>query len=179
MIKAGNFHLCGAFLPNVPLRLRAKKPKDYSETPQTLGQHLKKRRRELRLFQREAAQRMGIDVFTYLNWEKDKTVPVAARFRPVVEFLGYNPSPEPQTLAARVEAKRRVLGTTFEQLAGYLSWDSGSLARYLNGTWRLPPERADALERFLNLGVEAAASMRTLPRHRRDRANPPVDHLRR
>jgi len=29
---------------------------------------------------------------------------VAAQFRPVVAFLGYNPAPEPQTLAERLEA---------------------------------------------------------------------------
>jgi DNA-binding XRE family transcriptional regulator len=87
----------------VPLTTKALRPKDYSEKPQTLGEHLKKRRRELGLLQREAADWMGIDTWTYLNWEKDKTVPVAARFRPVVTFLGYDPTPEPTTLAKRLE----------------------------------------------------------------------------
>jgi transcriptional regulator with XRE-family HTH domain len=54
-----------------------------------LGEHLKKRRRELGLLQREAANRMGIGTETYSNWETGKTEPVAAQFRPVVEFLGY------------------------------------------------------------------------------------------
>jgi hypothetical protein len=40
-------HLCGAFLPGVPLTLKTQRPKDYSEAPQTLGQHLKRRRKEL------------------------------------------------------------------------------------------------------------------------------------
>ncbi|MDP1962656.1 MAG: helix-turn-helix transcriptional regulator [Reyranella sp.] len=80
------------FYRGVPLTLKAQKPKDYSETPHTLGEHLKKRRRELGLLQKEAAVRMGIGTETYANWEKGKTQPVAAQFRPVVEFLGYDPT---------------------------------------------------------------------------------------
>jgi transcriptional regulator with XRE-family HTH domain len=101
----------------VPILLKSLRSKDYSETPQNLGEHLKKRRKELCLLQREVAERMGIDTWTYLNWEKDKTKPVAAQFRPVVAFLGYDPTPAPETLAERLQAKRRVLGATFSQVA--------------------------------------------------------------
>jgi transcriptional regulator with XRE-family HTH domain len=133
----------------VPLTVNALRPKDYSENPQTLGQHLKKRRKELGLLQREVAERMSIDTWTYLNWEKDKTAPVPARFRPVVEFLGYDPTPAPKTFAELLEAKRRVPGVTFEQVAKYLGWDPGNLTRYVNGTWRMPAGRAALLEAFL------------------------------
>jgi len=141
----------------VPLRLKAQKPKDYSDAPQTLGEHLKKRRRELGFLQREAAERMGILTETYANWEKDKTKPVSPQYKPVVRFLGYDPSPPPTSLAERVEAKRRNLGATLDQLAQYLRWDEGSLRRYLRGEWRLSPMRAAALERFLNLDQKQLA----------------------
>jgi len=52
------------FCRGVPLTLKAPKPKDYFETPQTWGEHLKKRRRELGLHQREAAAHMGIPTET-------------------------------------------------------------------------------------------------------------------
>jgi DNA-binding XRE family transcriptional regulator len=96
----------------VPFTLKAKKPKEYSETPQTLGQHLKKHRKELGLLQREVAEQMSVNTWTYLNWEKGRTEPVASQFRPIIEFLGYDPTPKPQTLAERVEAKQRRLGAT-------------------------------------------------------------------
>jgi transcriptional regulator with XRE-family HTH domain len=136
-----------------PLTVKTLRAKDYLENPQTLGEHLKKRRRELGLLQWEAAKRMGIDRWTYLNWEKGKTQPVAAQFRPVVAFLGYDPSPVPETLAERLQAKRRALGVTFSQVAQYLGWDGGTLTRYLNGTWRMPPNRAAALAAFLKAGA--------------------------
>jgi transcriptional regulator with XRE-family HTH domain len=135
--------------------------------PQSLGEHLKKRRKELGLLQREAAAQMGVNTFTYLNWEKGKTKPVPSQFRPVVAFLGYDPPPAPTSLAERVEAKRRSLGTTLDQVAQYLGWDPASLYRYLKGVWRLPPERADALERFLDLDPEKAAVVLAMPRRRR------------
>ena len=132
-------------------------PLDYLKTrerrtipnPQTLGEHLKKRRKELGLLQRGAAERMGIWTETYANWEKDKTKPVASQFRPVVAFLGYDPTPASKTLPERLKAKRRELGATFCQVAQHLGWDEGTLTRYLNGTWRIPLARADALEAFL------------------------------
>jgi len=36
---------------------------------------------------------MAIGTETYGHWKKDKTAPVAAQFRPVVAFLGYDPTP--------------------------------------------------------------------------------------
>lgn len=156
-----------AFLPGVPLHFKALRKKDYSEMPQTLGEHLKKRRREQGLLQREAAVMMGVVVGTLINWEKHRTKPVAAQFRPLADFLGYDPTPAPTTLVERVEAKRRQLGVTLEQVARYLGWDAGSLTRYLNGTWRLSPKRADTLEQFLDLDAEAAAAVLAMARRKR------------
>ena len=154
------------FCRQTPLTLKALRAKDYCENPHTLGEHLKKRRRELRLFQKEAANRMGVGTDTYANWRKGKTEPVASQFRPVVAFLGYDPMPAPTTLAARLQAKRRTLGVTFSQVAWYLGWNSGTLARYLNGRWRMPPDRAKAFETFLAAEEANLASIRQLPRRR-------------
>ena len=149
------------------MTLKAPKPKDFVDAPETLGQHLKKRRRQLGLLKREAANRMGILTETYANWEKDRTLPVAAQFRPVVEFLGFDPSPPPTTLRERLTAKRRALGATFEQVANYLGWDSGTLSRYLNGTWSIPPARAAALDTFLGASASDLRSIHRLSRRGR------------
>jgi transcriptional regulator with XRE-family HTH domain len=148
------------------LTIKAQKQRDYSESPQTLGEHLKKRRKVLGLLQREAAERMGVSAETVANWETGKTKPVAAQFRPVVEFLGYDPLPEPKTLADRLEAKQRSLGVSLAQVARYLGWDPGSLRRYLDGTWRLSSDRRAALEAFLAGEVEALAELHSLGRRR-------------
>jgi DNA-binding XRE family transcriptional regulator len=154
------------FCRQTPLTLKALRSKDYSETPQTLGGHLKKRRRQLGLLQRKVAERMGVSTDTVVNWEKDKTKPVAAQFRPVVAFLGYDPTSEPQTLADRLEAKQRTLGASLAQVARHLGWDPGSLRRYLDGSWRISPDRHQVLEAFLNTDDDALAAVRSLKRRR-------------
>jgi DNA-binding XRE family transcriptional regulator len=154
------------FCRQTPLTLKALRVRDYSQNPQTLGEHLKKRRRELGLLQREAAERMGVSTDTVVNWEKDKTEPVAAQFRPVAAFLGYDPTPAPQTLADRLEAKQRTLGASLAQVARHLGWDPGSLRRYLDGTWRISPNRRDTLEAFLNTDDAALAGVHSLKRRR-------------
>ena len=106
------------FCRGTPLTLKALRSKDYPENPRTLGEHLKKRRRELGLLQREAAERMGIWTETYANWENGKTEPVASQFRPVVEFLGYDTTLPARTLAERLQAKRRELGVTSPKWPG-------------------------------------------------------------
>jgi len=80
------------FCRQTPLTLKALKARDYSENPKTLGEHLKKRRRELGLLQRKAAEMLGVSTDTVINWATDKTIPVAAQFRPVVALLGYDPT---------------------------------------------------------------------------------------
>ncbi len=109
---------------------------------------------------------MGVSTATVVNWENGTAKPMATQFRPILAFLGYDPTSEPRTLAERVEAKQRSLGTTLAQVARYLRWDPGSLKRYLDGTWRLSPVRREALEAFLNAEDAALASLHALKRRR-------------
>lgn len=154
------------FCQDVPLIVKAQKPKDYSETPQSLGEHLKKRRRELGLLQREAATQMGVTADTLINWERDRSKPVAAQFNRLIDFLGFDPWPAPKTLAGRVEAKQRRLGASLAQIARYLRWDPGSLRRYLDGSWRMSSDRQDALEAFLATKDTALSGVHSLRRRR-------------
>jgi hypothetical protein len=64
------------------------------------------------------------------------------------------------------EGSRFVLGVTFAQVARYLEWDTGTLSRYLNGTWRMPPSRAALLEAFLVAGEAELVRLWWLPRGR-------------
>jgi len=119
------------------------------------------------LLQREAAAALGISTDTYINWEKDRTHPTVAQFRPVVQFLGYDPTPEPTTLAERLEAKRRALGATFDQVAQHLGWDRATLFRYVRGIWRMKPDRQAVLEEFLAAPLADLCAVRGLPKRRR------------
>jgi len=83
---------------------------------------------ELRLLLREAAERIGADVFSLINWEKGKTEP-AIRFWPgIIAFLGCDPSPLPVTLGEHIRAERRRRGCSLALLARECGFDPGTLA---------------------------------------------------
>jgi transcriptional regulator with XRE-family HTH domain len=132
-----------------------------------LGQHLKKRRRELGLLQREAAERMTVSVDTLINWEKSRTEPMPSQFRPVLAFLGYDPTPAPMTLPERLLTKRRATGMTLADVARNLGWDEGTLTRYLEGAWRMPAARAAAFETLLSATTSERDPIYRLPRRLR------------
>lgn len=50
---------------------------------------------------------MSIETTTYANWEKGKTEPVASQFRPVVTFLGYDPTPEARDLGRTLRGQEK------------------------------------------------------------------------
>ncbi len=50
-----------AFLPLVRIHLKCRKPKDYADEPQTLGEHVKKRRLLLGLTQKQSAHLLGVN----------------------------------------------------------------------------------------------------------------------
>lgn len=71
--------------------LKALRKKEFDFDPKTLGEHIKKRRLELKLTQKEAAKRLKVNAWTVLNWEKGDTKPTCGVEKNIVEFLGYDP----------------------------------------------------------------------------------------
>jgi transcriptional regulator with XRE-family HTH domain len=116
-----------------PITLKALKPKETDFEPQTLGEHVRKRRLELRFTQKQAAQRIGVNPWTVLNWEKDHTEPPIESMPAIIRFLGYDPFPEPKSLAERLLAKRRVMGWSIKEAARRLGVDEGTLGGWEQG----------------------------------------------
>jgi transcriptional regulator with XRE-family HTH domain len=97
----------------------------------TIGDHIKKRRLELGLFQRDAARLLGVDTSTVTNWEKDRTQPRLCLIPKVIAFLGYDPKASvPTTLGERIREYRRVRGFSQKRLAQFLGIDPSTLARW-------------------------------------------------
>ena len=102
------------------------KPKETVFEPQTLGDHLTRRRLTLKLTQSEAAKQLRVCPNTVLNWETGHTQPPVEAVPVILGFLGYDPFPEPQTLPERLLAKRRAFGLTIRQAAQQLGVDEGT-----------------------------------------------------
>jgi transcriptional regulator with XRE-family HTH domain len=117
-------------LPCVSITLKALKPKETDFEPRALGEHIRKRRLELGLTQKDAAGRLGVNLWTVLNWEKGKTEPPVEVIQGIIEFLGYDPFPRPTNHSEQLAAVRRAMGWTVKEAARQLGVDGGTWARW-------------------------------------------------
>ena len=134
---AGNSQRRVAFLPWVPARLKALKPKDWTDKPVTLGDHIKKIRKERGLFQRDVAKALRVDSMSVVNWEKNRTK-IGVRFVPaIIEWLGYDPLPRADGFGSWIAIERTRRGLARRALADVLGWDEATLGEYEGGR---PPD---------------------------------------
>jgi len=94
-----------------------------------LSAHLRRRRRELGLFRKHAAERMGVNEWTLLKWETGAVMPLVSFYPRIIAFLGYEPWPEPRTLAEMLLAKRRREGRSGKEAAEMMGIDQGTYSR--------------------------------------------------
>jgi transcriptional regulator with XRE-family HTH domain len=106
----------------------------YPEVPATLGDHLRKRRHERGLLQNDAADRLGVNAWKLANWEKGYTSPKLRSWRGVIEFLGCDPTPEPEGPGQRKFSACRRQGLPLRALAKQLGVDPETLQRWERGT---------------------------------------------
>ena len=140
---------CVAFLPFLRLTLRAPKPTDIPQELETLGDHLRARRRALGLLQKEAAVQLGVCPETVIHWEKGQTEPEIGLWPAIIRFLGYDPVPPPTTFATRLLAARRRLGLPRKVVALSLGVDDGTLGRWEQGQGNPNPGLRGKAEKML------------------------------
>src|SRR5665213_3337273 len=80
--------------PQVPLCLMAARPSQIPKHPKTIAEHLRKRRLELGMSQREAAKRLGVSPGSLCSWESGRKIPGLSKRVSVRAFLGYDPYPQ-------------------------------------------------------------------------------------
>jgi transcriptional regulator with XRE-family HTH domain len=112
--------------------LKSIKPVSYTREPKTLGQHLRKRRLEQGLLQRDLRARFKLKKENYANWEKDRCYPAMNPWPGIIEFLGRDPNPKPTTLGERLMAYRRRYGLSREALSIVIGADEATLWRWEN-----------------------------------------------
>jgi transcriptional regulator with XRE-family HTH domain len=123
-------------LPFCDVTLSAKRPLNsaYPERLVTLGDHIRKRRLDLGLFQKDAAAAIGVDTCTVTNWEKGRSEP-GLRFIPrITAFLGYTaPSSSHTSIGERIRQYRYGHGISQKELARQIGIDPGTLSRVERG----------------------------------------------
>jgi transcriptional regulator with XRE-family HTH domain len=110
-------------LPFVRIQLVAPRSSPYPEHPKTLGEHIKKRRVECGLTQRQTATQLGVNASTILNWETGRYEPPVRSMPTIFRFLGKYPFAEPQSIGERLLQKRRERGWPIREAARNLGVD--------------------------------------------------------
>lgn len=115
------------------MTLCAKKPRDsaYPVKLERTGDHIRQRRLDLGLSQRDVANRVGVDKASVLNWERQRSEP-ELRFLPaIIAFLGYVPETgEEDSLGSILIRHRTLRGLSQLAFARELRVDPGTLGRW-------------------------------------------------
>lgn len=150
-------HLSVAFLaPGVPVTLRARKPEYRRLDGDSLGARLQRRRLELGLRRVEVAAQMGCDPKSLMGWERGEREPFVSAYPAIIDFLGYEPWPEPRTLAEALLAERRRRGLSLADAASLMGVDEGTWRRWEIGAWKPMGRTTAALGELLGFDVRLA-----------------------
>jgi transcriptional regulator with XRE-family HTH domain len=99
----------------------------------TIGDHLRKKRLDLDLLQREVALLLRSTECSVYLWETNRTSPTLPFLPRIIEFLGYCPFDPDWTPGERLTWIRRYFGLSQEVMARRLRIDPGTLARWERG----------------------------------------------
>ena len=114
-------------------------PTSYLIDPQTIGEHIKKRRMDLGLFQRDIAQLWNVTEETITNWENNRNKPQINFFPLIISFLGYNPFLElgNSSTEKQIYSYRCANGLSYKRLGKLLYVDASTIRAWEQGK-RLP-----------------------------------------
>jgi site-specific DNA recombinase len=145
--------------PDQPLPLVL--PQSYSaprvvripKQPQTVGDHIRRRRLALKLMQSDVAERLGVTESSIWNWESGQWQPDLRCMPSIIAFLGYNPLPEVTTLGERLVRHRISLGLSQKEAAAEIGVDPATLARWEKEEREPTGAHLAEVRRFLDGGV--------------------------
>ena len=89
----------------------------------TIGDHVRARRLDLGLWQKEVAKQIGVTTTTITNWELNRCEPEIRLYPAIIKFLGYVPFSPGESFPKRLKAYRMLKGPTQKELARELGLD--------------------------------------------------------
>ncbi len=164
-IRVEPVETCGVVQPKVTIAYRFEKPNELERVvppaaylptpiripvkPETVGDHLRIKRLGLKLFQKDVAQRLGVDTTSVHNWEVNAGQPALKYLPAIIEFLGYNPLPPANNLVERLVRGRTSMGLSQKEAASRMGVDPSTLAKWERGEREPAGEFAARVMRFL------------------------------
>ena len=129
--------------------LKAPKPKEQPVYGEGLSGMLLRRRHDLSLTSKQAADTMGVNWWTYMTWESKGREPTCTWYPEIIAFLGREPWPEPVSLPEQLRAARLRRGLSIKVAAEGLGVDEGTFGRWESGAWKPQARSLPIIELFL------------------------------
>ena len=127
-------------------------PASYPESPKTIGEHIKKKRIELNLFQRDVANILKVSECSITNWEKNRTSPKIQLYPDIIKFLGYFPMEvDTTTIGGQLKAYRYQNGLTQDQMAVIFNVDGSTICSWENEEVKFSSCRLKEIEKIIKL----------------------------
>lgn len=138
-------------MPFCHAELRVQRPKSerYPKQLKSLGDHIRARRIDLRLLQKEVAEQIGVYTQTLTLWERNATDPAVQYIPAIIRFLGYDPSAPASSFPERLRAARRARGLTQRQFANELRVDPTTICDWENGVHEPSRKKRELTRAFL------------------------------
>ncbi|MBI3678279.1 MAG: helix-turn-helix transcriptional regulator [Proteobacteria bacterium] len=131
----------------MPLQLNVRRV-NALKVPEGIGPALRRQRLGIKLLQRDLANRFGVAEATVQSWETGRATPEARFYPAIISFLGYDPFPEPKTLAERIRNQRLIPGLTQAEAAKRIGVSEETILNWEKGKCE-PLYKRRALLRFL------------------------------
>ena len=138
-------------MPFCHIKLRALRNKVTISPTQinSLGDHIRARRLDRKLLQRQVATQIGVHEMTITGWERNATIPEDRYMPAIIQFLGYNPLPPANSLAERLTDARRRLGLSQRKMAVKLGVDPTTLMGWEAGRHQPTGKSLEIIGRIL------------------------------
>ena len=120
-------------LPRCHATLVAPRPKPYPKELKSLGDHVRRRRIQLGLLQKEAAKQIGASKASIVSWEMNRYEPATLYIPEIIRFLGYCPFRKTDCFGDWLKQCRTSCGLSQETLAGALAMDESTIAHWERG----------------------------------------------
>lgn len=114
----------------------------------TIGDHIRHRRLDFGMYQKDVAEYIGVITDTITNWELGRTNPEIRYIPGIIQFLGYVPFTVGKSFSERLRAYRMIRGLSQKECAKVFGVDPTTLMKWETGSsspYRSTKIRVDSL----------------------------------
>jgi DNA-binding transcriptional regulator YiaG len=116
---------------NVDVSLKNPFLRGFSKEVKTIGDHLRKKRIELGLLQKDVSSMLNVCEDTVMYWENNRAKPMIHHIPLIIEFLGYNPYIfEKTTLGGKIKCFRLQNGLSRKKMGAILRVDASTISSW-------------------------------------------------